>query len=240
MKIIKVKNYDEMSDKSAEILASVVKAEPHATLGLATGSTVLGTYDRLVEMYKRGEISFADISSFNLDEYVGLGGDSDQSYVHYMRKHLFCRTDFDLKNTHLPDGAAENAEEECARYSALLAANPRRIQLLGLGSDGHIGFNEPYSPFDGTTHVAELAESTMSDNSRLFERLDDVPRKAITMGIAEIMQARSILILVSGAAKAEAVRAMVNGEVNESCPASVLQRHGDVTLIVDEAAAGLL
>lgn len=240
MKIIIVENYEEMSDKGAEMIAEVVKNNPCATLGLATGSTPIGLYQRLAEKNERGEISFRGIRTVNLDEYVGLNGENNQSYRYFMNHQLFDHVDIDKNNTHVPCGVAEDMQKECERYTALLRENPQDIQLLGLGSDGHIGFNEPGSPFDGHTHVVELEESTIRDNARLFDRIEDVPKSAITMGIADVMQAKQILLLANGANKAQAVRDMVRGEVDERCPASVLQRHRDVTVIIDKEAAKLL
>lgn len=240
MEIIIAKDYDSVCELAAEILTGVVAANPDATLGLATGSTPLGVYARLVSAVSDGALSLAGCKSFNLDEYVGAGANDAHSYAYYMRENLFGKTDIDPRNTHLPLGTAPDLAAECERYTALLAANRRDIQLLGLGSDGHIAFNEPNTPFDSHTHAAELAESTVKDNSRLFANPDDVPRYALTMGIADIMDARKILILACGANKAQAVRGMVKGEVDERMPASVLQRHADVTVILDEAAAELL
>lgn len=240
MKIIIVENYEEMSDKGAEMIAQVVKSNPCATLGLATGSTPIGLYQRLIQKNKSGEITFQNIHTVNLDEYVGLNGENDQSYRYFMNAQLFNHVDIDKNHTHVPCGVAEDMGKECARYTALLQENPQDIQLLGLGSDGHIGFNEPGSPFDGHTHVVELEESTIRDNARLFARMEDVPGRAITMGIADVMQAKRILLLANGANKAAAVKAMIDGEVDESCPASILQRHSDVTVIIDKEAAKLL
>lgn len=240
MKIIIVEDYEEMSDKGAEIIADVVKNDPCATLGLATGSTPIGVYKRLIEKNKKGEISFKNVKTVNLDEYVGLNGENDQSYRYFMNNQLFNHVDIDKANTHVPCGVAEDMSKECERYTALLRENPQDIQLLGLGSDGHIGFNEPGSPFEGHTHVVELEESTIRDNARLFERIEDVPKSAITMGIADVMQAKSILLLANGANKAQAVKAMIQGEVTEDCPASILQRHDNVTVIIDKKAAELL
>ena len=238
MKIIIVEDYEEMSDKGAEIIADVVKNDPCATLGLATGSTPIGVYKRLIEKNKKGEISFKNVKTVNLDEYVGLNGENDQSYRYFMNNQLFNHVDID--KAHAPCGVAEDMGKECERYTALLKENPQDIQLLGLGSDGHIGFNEPGSPFEGHTHVVELEESTIRDNARLFERIEDVPKSAITMGIADVMQAKSILLLANGANKAQAVKAMIQGEVKEDCPASILQRHDNVTVIIDKKAAELL
>lgn len=240
MKIIIVENYDEMSDQGAELIAQVIQSDPCATLGLATGSTPIGLYQRLIKKNERGEISFKDVKTVNLDEYVGLNGENEQSYRYFMNVQLFNHVNIDKNNTHVPCGVADDMEKECERYTALLQENPQDIQLLGLGSDGHIGFNEPGSPFEGHTHVVELEESTIRDNARLFARIEDVPRRAITMGIADVMQAKSILLLANGANKAAAVKAMIQGEVDENCPASILQRHNNVTVIIDKEAAKLL
>lgn len=240
MKIIIVENYDEMSDQGAELIAQVIQSDPCATLGLATGSTPIGLYQRLIKKNERGEISFKDVKTVNLDEYVGLNGENEQSYRYFMNVQLFNHVNIDKNNTHVPCGVADDMEKECERYTALLQEHPQDIQLLGLGSDGHIGFNEPGSPFEGHTHVVELEESTIRDNARLFARIEDVPRRAITMGIADVMQAKSILLLANGANKAAAVKAMIQGEVDENCPASILQRHHNVTVIIDKEAAKLL
>ena len=240
MKIIIVENYEEMSDQGAELIAQVIQNDPCATLGLATGSTPIGLYQRLIKKNERGEISFKDVKTVNLDEYVGLNGENEQSYRYFMNVQLFNHVNIDKNNTHVPCGVADDMEKECERYTALLQENPQDIQLLGLGSDGHIGFNEPGSPFEGHTHVVELEESTIRDNARLFARIEDVPRRAITMGIADVMQAKSILLLANGANKAAAVKAMIQGEVDENCPASILQRHNNVTVIIDKEAAKLL
>ncbi len=240
MQIIVVENYDEMSLRGAEILASVVKEKPSATLGLATGTTPIGAYRELIRRYERGEISFRLVHTVNLDEYVGLDGLNPHSYRYFMQNELFSHIDIDVSNTQVPSGVAADLAAECRRYTQMLADTPQDIQLLGLGSDGHIGFNEPGAPFLGHTHVTDLAESTIRDNARLFDRIEDVPTRAITMGIADVMQAKKILLLANGRNKAEAVRAMIRGEVTEACPASVLQRHPDVTVILDREAAGLL
>lgn len=240
MQIIVVENYDEMSRRGGEILASVVKENPTATLGLATGTTPIGAYRELIRRYESGEISFRSVHTVNLDEYVGLDGNDPHSYRYFMQDQLFSHIDIDAANTQVPSGVAGDLAAECRRYTQMLAENPQDIQLLGLGSDGHIGFNEPGAPFAGHTHVTDLAESTIRDNARLFDRIEDVPTRAITMGIADVMQAEKILLMANGKNKAEAVRAMIRGEVTEACPASVLQRHPDVTVILDREAAGLL
>lgn len=240
MKVIIVENYDEMSRVAADMIAEVVATNPNATLGLATGSTPIGCYKLLADFCADKRLSFKTVKAVNLDEYVGLSAAHSQSYAYFMRRNLFDNIDIDLNNTAIPNGCAADVEEECAHYGDLLRALPRDVQVLGLGSNGHIGFNEPNTPFDSVTHSVELAESTVRDNSRLFDDIDEVPTQAITMGISEIMQARKILLLASGANKAQAVRNLVKGEVTESCPASVLQRHPDCTVIVDKQAAELL
>ena len=239
MKIIVTKNYDEMSQKAFEIMKEVVVSNPSAVLGLATGTTPIGLYKKMIEDCKNGT-SYKNIKTVNLDEYKGLDINSDQSYVYFMRDNLFNHIDIDLANTHIENGKAEDSEKECARYNALLEKMPQDIQLLGLGSNGHIAFNEPGTKFGSLTHVVDLAESTIKDNSRLFNDISEVPRQAFTQGLRNIMNAKKILILASGENKAKAVYGMVYGDVTEALPASVLQLHPDCTLIVDEAAGSLL
>ena len=183
MQIIVVENYEEMSLRGAEILAAVVKEKPTATLGLATGTTPIGAYRELIRKYENGEISFRDARTVNLDEYVGLDGSDPHSYRYFMQDQLFSHIDIDLSRTNVPSGVAEDLAVECMRYTKMLAECPQDIQLLGLGSDGHIGFNEPGAPFGGHTHVTDLAASTIRDNARLFDRIEDVPTRAITMTI---------------------------------------------------------
>ncbi len=240
MQIIVCENYDQMSFQGAEIIKSILLHNPSAVLGLATGSTPIGMYGLLAEACARGEISFAAARTVNLDEYVGLGEKDSQSYVHFMRENLFDKVDVPMANTHLPNGKAADLAAECARYSALLATMPQDVQVLGLGSNGHIGFNEPGTPFDSITYVVRLTENTIRDNSRLFEKIEDVPVRAVTMGISEIMRAKRILVMASGKNKAKAVFGMVKGKITEDCPASVLQRHADVTVVLDKDAASLL
>ena len=240
MKVIVVNDYEELSQKAAEFVADVVKQNPSAVLGLATGSTPVGMYNILAEFCCNHKLSFADTRSVNLDEYVGLDGNSNQSYVYFMAKNFFDNVDIDKRNTNLPNGKAQDLDGECNRYTKLVESMPQDVQVLGLGSNGHIGFNEPHTDFSSHTHVVNLAESTIKDNSRLFDDVSQVPRQAITMGIADIMQAKKILMLASGANKAKAVAAMVEGGITEDVPASALQRHPDCTVIVDKAAASLL
>ena len=240
MEIIIVNDYAQMSERGALAVSETVKKNPRAVLGLATGSTPIQTYRLLIEQCERGKLSFAEVRAVNLDEYAGLAAEHEQSYAYFMRKNLFDHIDIDLKNTHIPSGTAPDLQAECERYTALLAQMPRDLQILGLGSNGHIGFNEPGTPFSGRTHVVRLAESTVRDNSRLFDRIEDVPKMALTMGIADIMDAKKILIMASGKNKAQAVYNTVKGEVSESCPASVLQKHNNAVLIADAEAASLL
>ena len=236
MKIIKVKNYDEMSEEALKIVLDVVKNNPNAVLGLATGSTPLGLYAKMSEDHKNNGTSYANCSAVNLDEYVGLDINSDQSYVYFMRENLFKNIDIKPENTHIENGKAEDKEAECERYNALLDELVQDIQVLGIGSNGHIAFNEPGTPFDSVTHIVDLAESTIKDNSRLFNSIDEVPRQAFTMGLSNIMNAKKIIILANGEGKAYAINELVNGEIREEIPASILRNHPDCTLICDELA----
>ena len=240
MKVIITENYDEMSKKAAEIMIDLVKKNPNAILGLATGSSPIGMYQYMAKDCANGGASYKNVSTVNLDEYVGLTADHDQSYAYFMRTNLFDHIDIDQKNTNLPCGSAPDAQKECDRYNALLETMKQDVQVLGLGSNGHIGFNEPNTPFDSVTHLVDLTENTIKDNSRLFNSIDEVPRQALSMGIKNIMQAKSILMVVSGKNKAEAVRGMVKGEITTQLPASVLQLHPFVTIICDKDAASLL
>ena len=240
MKVIVVKDYEELSARAAGIFIDEVKNNPDAVLGLATGTTPLGLYARLIADHKENGTDYSRIRTANLDEYKGLPASHNQSYAYFMKHNLFDGLDLPAENTNIENGMAEDEEKECARYNAVLESLPRDLQLLGLGSNGHIAFNEPGTPFGSDTHVVGLAESTIRDNARLFADESEVPRKAFTMGIRQIMRAKKIVILASGANKAAAVRAMVKGEVTESVPASALQLHPDCVLIVDEAAAAKL
>lgn len=236
MKIIKVKNYDEMSEEALKIVLDVVKNNPYAVLGLATGSTPLGLYAKMAEDHKNNGTSYAECKTVNLDEYVGLDINSDQSYVYFMRENLFKNIDIKLENTYIENGKANDKEAECVRYNALLDQLVQDVQILGIGSNGHIAFNEPGTPFDSVTHIVDLAESTIKDNSRLFNSIDEVPRQAFTMGLANIMNAKKIVILANGEGKAYPIGELVNGEIREEIPASILRNHPDCTLICDELA----
>ena len=237
MKVIITKNYEELSERAAEIMLGIVKQNPKAILGLATGTTPLGLYAKMISDHMENGTDYSQIRTVNLDEYKGLPKTHEQSYAYFMRKNLFEGLGIAPEQTDIENGTAKDERAECARYDALLEEEPRDIQLLGLGSNGHIAFNEPGTPFGSGTHVVTLAESTVKDNARLFEDISEVPRKAFTMGIKQIMQAKKILILASGSNKADAVYKMVRGEVTEQVPASVLQLHPDCTLVADEAAA---
>lgn len=237
MKIYKVKDYEEMSRKAAAVIASQIISKPDSVLGLATGSTPIGTYKHLVAAYKAGDLDFSQIKSANLDEYSGLTKDNDQSYYYFMNNHLFQHVNIDPANTNIPDGTNENPDAECARYEEVIKSlGGVDLQLLGLGHDGHMGFNEPCDHFDKITHCVDLTEMTIEANKRFFASADDVPRQAYTMGCGTIMRAKKILILVSGADKADILYQVVNGPVTPQVPASLLQFHPDVILIADEAA----
>lgn len=240
MNIIVTRDYEEMSLRAFELLKDVISKNPNAVLGLATGSTALGLYRYIVDDYRKGGISYRGIKTVNLDEYIGLDSSDKQSYCYFMRKNLFDHIDINLENTYIENGKADDADGECARYNALLNKMRQDIQVLGIGSNGHIAFNEPGTSFESETHVVELAESTIKDNSRLFENIADVPRKAYTMGLKNIMYAKKVLILASGDNKAKAVYGLVKGEITENVPASILQRHPDCTLVCDVAAATLI
>jgi len=240
MKVIITENYEEMSRVAADILIEIVKNNPKAVLGLATGSSPIGTYENMAKDYRENGTSYKEVSTVNLDEYVGLTADHDQSYAYFMRKNLFDNIDVELKNTNLPSGSAKDLQKECDRYNKLLETYKQDVQVLGLGSNGHIGFNEPGTPFDSVTHLVDLTENTIKDNSRLFASIDEVPRQALSMGIKNIMNAKSILVVVSGKNKAAAVKGMVKGEITPDLPASVLQLHPFVTVVCDKDAASLL
>ena len=237
MKIIKAKDYNDMSRKAANIISAQVIMKPDCVLGLATGSTPIGTYKQLIEWYEKGDLDFGDVTTVNLDEYKGLPRENDQSYFYFMNHNLFDYVNINPERTHLPNGMNLNAEEECARYEALIESmGGVDIQLLGLGHNGHIGFNEPAADFAVTTHCVDLTESTIEANKRFFESADDVPRQAYTMGIGTIMKAKKILLVVNGEGKADIVAKAFFGPVTPEVPASILQLHRDVTIVADKAA----
>ncbi len=235
MKFIKVETYEELSKIAADIIADQIKEKPNCILGLATGSTPIGTYEQLIKKNKAGEIDFSCVTSFNLDEYVGLTGDHDQSYRYFMNHQLFNHVNIDKENTSVPNGCTDNPEKEGAEYDKrIAAAGGIDLQLLGIGNNGHIGFNEPDSYFTGPTHLVTLEESTIAANARFFDSIDDVPKQAITMGMASIMQAKKILLVASGKGKKEIVEKAIYGNIDPRVPASILQVHHDVTVIYSE------
>lgn len=237
MKIVVVKNYDELSKLGAEIIASKIKENPACTLGLATGSSPIGTYQNLVRMYEDGKISFKDVKTYNLDEYCGIERTHPQSYYYFMHDNLFNHVDIKEENTHVPYAApGSNLDEEAKKYTAELNKTTIDLQLLGIGANGHIGFNEPGTPFEQETFVVTLTDKTRQDNKRFFNSIDEVPTHAMTMGIANIMRAKSILMLISGTNKADTVVNLLKGKVTTDFPASVLNNHPDVMVIIDEAA----
>ncbi|HBG10486.1 MAG: glucosamine-6-phosphate deaminase [Limnochordia bacterium] len=240
MKVVVVANFDSMSAEVAKMVFGQITRKPNSVLGLATGSTPLGVYELLVEYHARGA-DFSRLTTFNLDEYVGLGPDHPQSYHWYMNENLFSKVNINPERTFIPDGLAPDLEAECQRYEKLIQqAGGIDLQLLGIGTNGHIGFNEPGTEFGIETHVVDLAESTIRDNARFFESIDEVPTRAISMGIKTIMQAKEVILMASGGSKADAVYAAVRGPVTTAVPASVLQLHPFATVVVDQAAASRL
>jgi glucosamine-6-phosphate deaminase len=240
MKIIKCSNYNEMSEKAGEIFVNHINANPNICLGLATGSTPVGLYKALIKSYEEKNVSFKHVTSFNLDEYVGIDQKHPQSYYQYMIKNLFNHVDMDKKNIHLPKNDLNELEKNVALYNKALNNHKIDLQILGIGQNGHIGFNEPGTSFDQETFVVSLDDDTRVANQRFFDSLEDVPKQAITMGIKNIMQSKEIVLMASGENKAEAIKAMISGPVTENCPASILQLHPNVTVLVDEEAGSLI
>ena len=237
MEIIKARDYEHMSRQAANILSAQVILHPDSVLGLATGSSPVGTYRQLIKWYEKGDLDFRRVRTVNLDEYVGLAADHEQSYAHFMRVNFFDHINIDLKNTNIPDGTNMDEEEECARYNAVIRKlGGVDLQLLGIGPNGHIGFNEPGDCFVKGTHKVELTETTINANKRFFASADDVPRYAYSMGILDIMQAERVVMVASGENKADAVRDAFFGPVTPRVPASILQLHKNFTLVADEAA----
>lgn len=234
MKIINVKDNEELSSKAADIIGESIKEVAKPVLGLATGSTPVRTYEILIERAKVGDMSFKDVTTFNLDEYAGLSGEHENSYRHVMNDTLFNHVDINKENTYVPNGLAADLKQECADYEALIAdKGPIDLQILGLGINGHIAFNEPGSSFTGRTQLTDLTESTIEANARFFDSLDEVPTEAVTMGIETILEAKQILLLVQGEAKAAILKEVLNGPVTEDVPATALQNHPNVTVITD-------
>ncbi len=241
MKIYVAENYEAMSRKAASIIASHVTLKPDCVLGLATGSTPIGMYQELVKAYEKGELDFSQVKSVNLDEYVGLEPTHDQSYRYFMQDNLFNHVNIDVANTNVPNGLAEDTAAECARYDQVMQdMGGIDIQVLGMGHNGHIGFNEPADHFPLGTHIVDLQESTIQANARFFASADEVPKQALTMGIGSIMRARQILVVVNGEGKADIVKAAFTGPVTPMVPASILQLHPNVVLVGDKAALSKL
>ena len=237
MKLIRAKDYKDMSRKAANFLSAQVILKENAVLGLATGGTSEGIYEQLVEWYRKGDIDFSAVSAVNLDEYVGLDGKDERSYRSFMYRHLFRHINIKEKNCHLPDGMAVNIEGECLRYDRLIEKlGGIDMQLLGIGENGHIGFNEPDEAFEQMTHCVRLKEDTIEANARYFPGKEQVPRQAITMGIKAIMQARSIVLCTSGARKADILQKVLFGPVTPEVPGSVLQMHPRLIVVADEEA----
>ena len=241
MKIYQEKDYDALSRRAANLISAEVIRKPDSVLGLATGSTPVGTYRQLSAWNQKGDFSFKDVRTVNLDEYLGLPPTHDQSYRYFMQENLFDKIDIPFEHTHVPDGMAADPEQECRRYDELVRSlGYADLQLLGLGRNGHIGFNEPGDCFRKETHVVELTQNTIEANARFFENEAAVPKKAITMGIGCIMAARRVLLVASGANKAEAVYRTVCGPITPQCPASILQLHNDVVIVGDEEALSMV
>ncbi|PJI09218.1 MULTISPECIES: glucosamine-6-phosphate deaminase [Clostridium] len=241
MKVMVVKDYNEMSIKAARIMASQIILKPNSVLGLATGSSPIGMYKELINLYNKKEIDFRNIKSFNLDEYYGLDETNEQSYHYFMMENLFKHINIPMENINIPNGNAKNMEEECLNYERKIQQSGGiDIQVLGIGTNGHIGFNEPNINFETKTHLVELASKTIKANARFFEDENKVPKKAISMGIKTIMNSKKIILLASGSSKADAIYKAVKGKVTPEVPASILQIHKDVTFVVDKEAASKL
>lgn len=237
MRIIRTRDYDEMSLKAAKLISAQIWLKPACVLGLATGSSPIGLYKNLVQWYEQGELDFSQVKTVNLDEYKGMSPENEQSYYYFMHEHLFDHVNINPDHTHVPDGMMEDSEAECQRYEKLIQSmGGVDLQLLGLGRNGHIGFNEPAESFAKMTHCVDLTESTIEANKRFFASADDVPRQAYTMGIGTIMRAKKILLIVNGEAKADIVAKAFFGPVTPEVPASILQLHNDVVIVGDKAA----
>jgi glucosamine-6-phosphate deaminase len=238
MKLLVVKDYEEMSGVAAKIFKNIINEKADAVLGLATGSTPIGLYKKLIEINRNEEVDFSNIKSVNLDEYVGLGEDNPQSYRYFMNENLFNHINIDKSNTFVPNGLTQNLEEEVKNYDKKIEElGGIDIQILGVGSNGHIAFNEPDDFLISETHVTNLAKSTIEANSRFFESINEVPTKAITMGIGQIMKAKKILLLAKGEDKIEAIKELLKGNITTNNPATILNLHEDVTVIIDETIA---
>lgn len=232
MRYFETENYHQMSRKAANIISAQIITEPDSVLGLATGSTPLGIYSQLIDWYKKGDLDFSQITTVNLDEYIGLSGDNEQSYRFYMNKNLFSQVNIDIKRTFVPSGVAVDTDAECREFDdRIKRLGGIDLQLLGIGEDGHIGFNEPDEFFVKSTHVVDLDPSTIAANARFFASESDVPKKAITMGMVSIMQAKRILLVASGPKKKDILEKAFSGPITPRIPASILQLHKDITVI---------
>lgn len=237
MRLILCKDYNEMSKEGAKLVAGLITLKPDCVLGLATGSTPVGMYENLAEMNKNGEIDFSRVTTYNLDEYYPISPKNDQSYRYFMDTNLFDKVNIDKKNTYVPNGETKNPDEECANYETLVSSlGGADIQILGIGQNGHIGFNEPDNCLDANTHLTDLTESTIQANSRFFDNIEDVPKKAITMGIATILKAKKIVLLASGKSKHAVIKKLLDSCISTDVPATMLKVHPDVVLICDNEA----
>ena len=237
MRIYVGEDYKGMSRKAANIISAQIILKPDSVMGLATGSTPIGIYDQLVKWYEKGDLDFSSVVSINLDEYKGLSGDNDQSYRYFMNKHLFDRINIKKENTYVPNGLEPDSKKACQEYNDIIEKfGGIDMQLLGLGHNGHIGFNEPGEAFERESHCVDLTKSSIEANKRFFEREEDVPKQAYTMGIKNIMQAKKILVVVSGEDKAAILKEVLYGPITPEVPASILQLHNDVTIVADAAA----
>lgn len=241
MEVKVFETYEEMSRHAARMIAERIKAKPNLVLGLATGSTPVGTYQELIRLHKEEGLDFSQVRSFNLDEYLGIAGDHDQSYRYFMNTNLFDHINIDKANTRVPDGTAADPAASCRQYEEdIKAGGGIDFQVLGVGGNGHIAFNEPGSSRDSRTRVVDLDEATIKDNSRFFDSIDDVPKQAISMGMATIMETKEVILLANKANKADAIVKTIEGPVTEEVPASLLQEHPNVTFMVEKEAAGKL
>jgi glucosamine-6-phosphate deaminase len=241
MVIYKAKDYQDMSRKTANIISAQIIMKPNCVLGLATGSSPVGTYKQLIEWYKKGDLDFSQVTSVNLDEYKGLSPENDQSYRYFMNTNLFDHVNIDKTRTFVPNGLEADSDKACSEYNEIIRKQGGvDLQLLGLGHNGHIGFNEPGAAFEKETHCVDLTESTIEANKRFFESADDVPKQAYSMGIGTIMRAKKILVVVSGEDKAQALKDTICGPISPKVPGTILRLHPDVTIVADEAAMSLM
>lgn len=239
MEVVTAEDYDGMSKEAAKFIYEAIVENPNITLGLATGSTPQKMYQYLADMLNENNIDLSNVHTVNLDEYVGLDDDNAQSYHYFMLEEFFNKVNIPLENTHIPDGKSEDLEAEVANFEKIIEdLGGIDLQLLGVGRNGHIGFNEPGTPFDSRTQVVSLTDVTIKDNSRFFDKIEDVPTRALSMGLETIMDAKSILFLASGEAKRDAVNSLINGEITEEIPVTILQKHDDLTVMLDKDVLG--